>query len=108
MTPNVYFIYRTDSSALYRNYSQVLVLLLRLRQICSHPSLIQEGGAAFISAEEADGDDAAPGSSRELARARQLVSPEFVTKMKAKFKAAALQRIAAEKEVSLYTLQVDY
>ncbi|KAF8067663.1 SNF2 family N-terminal domain-containing protein [Lyophyllum atratum] len=82
-----------------KNYSQVLVLLLRLRQICSHPSLIQEGAAAFISPDEADdGDEAAPGSNKELARARRLVSPEFVTKMKSKFKTAALQRIAAEKE----------
>lgn len=35
----------------------------------------------------------------ELSRARRLVSPEFVVKMKAKFKESALKRIEAEKEV---------
>lgn len=38
--------------------------------------------------------------STELTRARRLVSPDFVSKMKAKFKAAALQRMEAEKEVT--------
>ncbi|KAG5653742.1 hypothetical protein H0H81_010999, partial [Sphagnurus paluster] len=80
-----------------KNYSQVLVLLLRLRQICSHPSLIQEGAAAFISPHEVLEDDEEPYSGRELARASHLVSPEFVTKMKAKFKASTLQRMEAEK-----------
>lgn len=31
---------------------KVLVLLLRLRQICSHPSLIQEDGVAYIGSDE--------------------------------------------------------
>ena len=35
----------------------------------------------------------------ELTRARRLVSPEFVDKLKEKFKASALMRIQAEKEV---------
>ncbi|KAF9465092.1 SNF2 family N-terminal domain-containing protein [Collybia nuda] len=79
-----------------KNYSQVLVLLLRLRQICSHPSLIQENEAAFVSPDEVD--NCAPEMSTELTRARRLVSPDFVSKMKARFKAAALQRMEAEKE----------
>jgi SNF2 family DNA or RNA helicase len=74
------------------------VLLLRLRQICSHPSLIQEGRAAFVAPEEVD-DDFKPELSTDLTRARRLVSPEFVTKMKQKFKEAVLERIKAEKEV---------
>ena len=37
-----------------RNYHQVLVLLLRLRQICSHPSLIQEEGVAFVHPDDVD------------------------------------------------------
>ena len=35
----------------------------------------------------------------ELTRARRLISPEFVDKLKEKFKASALIRIQAEKEV---------
>ncbi|TFK39291.1 SNF2 family N-terminal domain-containing protein [Crucibulum laeve] len=82
-----------------KNYHQVLVLLLRLRQVCSHPSLIQEGGAAFIHPGENDEDEnMSLGISSELARARRLVSPEFVDKLKKKFIDSALSRIQAEKE----------
>jgi hypothetical protein len=80
-----------------RNYSQVLVLLLRLRQICAHPSLIQEDGVAYMAPGETDSK---PEISTELTRARRLVSPAFVAAMKAKFKASAIQRMEAEKEVS--------
>ncbi|CAL1709072.1 unnamed protein product [Somion occarium] len=78
-----------------KNYHQVLVLLLRLRQICSHPTLIQEDGDGFVRPEEAeDGGD----TSAELARAARLVSMEFVNRMKSKFKEIVLERMAAEKE----------
>ncbi|KAL0578872.1 hypothetical protein V5O48_003105, partial [Marasmius crinis-equi] len=80
-----------------KNYSQVLVLLLRLRQICSHPCLIQEGGGAFIMPDEVE-NETRPEIRRELARARDLVSPAFVTKLKEKLKDEALKRIQAEKE----------
>ena len=79
-----------------RNYHQVLVLLLRLRQICSHPSLIQEGGVTFVDPNEAHVN---PEFATELTRARRMVSSEFVDKLKEKFKASALMRIQAEKEV---------
>jgi SNF2 family DNA or RNA helicase len=79
-----------------RNYHQVLVLLLRLRQICSHPSLIQEDGITFVYPNEADVN---PEFATELTRARRLVSPEFVDKLKEKFKVSALMRLQAEKEV---------
>lgn len=74
-----------------------MVLLLRLRQICSHPSLIQEDGAAYMAPDEVDDGNAEV--CTELTRARKLVSSEFVSKMKAKLKASALERMAAEKEV---------
>jgi SNF2 family DNA or RNA helicase len=74
----------------------VLVLLLRLRQICSHPALIQEGEAALISPDEMD-DSITPEIHDELSRARNLVGPEFVAKMKLKLKETALRRIEAEK-----------
>lgn len=80
-----------------RNYSQVLVLLLRLRQICSHPSLIQEDGVAFVGPEEVDNEK--PELSNELTRAKRLVSQEFVDKVKHRLKDSALRRLAAEKEV---------
>lgn len=44
-------------------------------------------------------DDSAAELSTELTRARRLVSLEFVIAMKSKFKASALQRMEAEKEV---------
>jgi SNF2 family DNA or RNA helicase len=81
-------------------YLIVLVLLLRLRQICGHPSLIQEDGVSYIAPDELD-DDKQPEVREELSRARQLVSPEFVTKIRETLKQKALLRIAAEKEVSL-------
>ncbi|KAK1219704.1 hypothetical protein PQX77_017565 [Marasmius sp. AFHP31] len=80
-----------------KNYSQVLVLLLRLRQICSHPCLIQEQGGAFVMPDEVE-SETRPEVRRELARARDLVSPAFVVKMKERFKDEALKRIQAEKE----------
>jgi SNF2 family DNA or RNA helicase len=74
----------------------VLVLLLRLRQICSHPALIQEGEAALIAPDEMD-DLIAPETRDELSRARNLVGLEFVAKMKLKLKETALRRMEAEK-----------
>ena len=53
---------------------------------------------AFVAADEAD---VKPEFATELTRARRLVSPEFVEKMKEKFKEFALKRIQAEKEVGL-------
>jgi hypothetical protein len=40
-----------------------------------------------------------PDVRNELARARELVSSAFVSKMKEKLKDSALRRISAEKEV---------
>ncbi|KAJ7275100.1 SNF2 superfamily protein [Mycena rebaudengoi] len=78
-----------------KNYASVLVLLLRLRQLCSHPSLIQENGVSFLAPDEAD----EPEEHRdELSRARAVISSEFVKQMKEKFKDRALKRIQAEKE----------
>jgi len=51
---------------------------------------------AFVDPSEAD---VKPESATELTRARRLVSPEFVDKMKEKFKQGALGRIQTEKEV---------
>lgn len=81
-----------------KNYASVLVLLLRLRQLCSHPALIQENGTYFLAPDEVDD----PEEYRdELSRARAIMPAGFVNKMKDKFKEAALRRIEAEKEVRL-------
>ncbi|KZT10363.1 uncharacterized protein LAESUDRAFT_755872 [Laetiporus sulphureus 93-53] len=79
-----------------KNYHQVLVLLLRLRQICCHPCLIQEESMAFVTAHELE--DANHGKRYELSRARQLISPEFVTNMQNKMQEIMLQRMEAEKQ----------
>lgn len=77
----------------------MLVLLLRLRQICSHPALIQENAEAFIIQDD-DCDEGAPAEARtELARARELVSGDFVARMKYKRREIALKRMDAEKQV---------
>ncbi|THU80036.1 hypothetical protein K435DRAFT_768393 [Dendrothele bispora CBS 962.96] len=73
-----------------KNYSHILVLLLRLRQCCSHPALIQEeGGVAFLAADEMDDK-----LGKELKRARDLLGRDFVDKLKEKFKLAALEKKA--------------
>ena len=56
---------------------------------------------AFVDPNEAD---VKPQFATELTRARRLVSPEFVDKMKEKFKQAALGRIQAEKEVVFFSI----
>ncbi|TFK47603.1 P-loop containing nucleoside triphosphate hydrolase protein [Heliocybe sulcata] len=82
-----------------KNYHQVLVMLLRLRQICSHPSLIYEKGGAFANGDDGIDDSLVqPEAKSELDRAAKLVSPEFVARMRFRFKQAALHRIQAEKE----------
>lgn len=83
-----------------RNYHHVLVLLLRLRQICSHASLIQEDGVAYVNHDEVF-EDIRPEFATELTRAKRLVSSEFVTKLREKFKNEALDRIEAEKLVNV-------
>ena len=75
----------------------VLVLLLRLRQVCAHPSLIQEEGVASIDEHQADT------KNTDLARAERVVGLEFVRRMQAKFRQIMLARIAAEKAVRIFT-----
>ncbi|EKM56552.1 uncharacterized protein PHACADRAFT_207772 [Phanerochaete carnosa HHB-10118-sp] len=86
-----------------KNYHQVLVLLLRLRQICSHPSLIQEEGVAFV----ANDDEETGAKYTELVRAERIMGAEFVSRMQAKFKQAMLDRMAAEKASADATLEGD-
>lgn len=75
---------------------KVLVLLLRLRQVCSHPALIQEDGVALVGPEGSD-ESATADINGDLNRAETLVGMEFVKKMKHKLKELTLRRIEAEK-----------
>ncbi|KAJ7039861.1 SNF2 superfamily protein [Mycena alexandri] len=87
-----------------KNYASVLVMLLRLRQLCSHPALIQENGTYFLAPDEVD----EPEEYRdELARAREIMPVDFVKNMKAKFKEATLRRMEAEQESQDATAEVD-
>lgn len=83
-----------------RNYQTILVLLLRLRQVCSHPALIQENGVT-VESEEDNAENWAEDKREELLRARQVAGPEFVSTMKRKMKEDAKQRMEAEKQVRL-------
>ena len=62
-----------------------------------HPTLITEDGRAYLlpGEQRKDNED----KKDELARARTLVSPQFVEKMQNKLKDAAAARLKAEKEV---------
>ncbi|KAF7323759.1 SNF2 superfamily protein [Mycena kentingensis (nom. inval.)] len=83
------------AGSVLKNYASVLTMLLRLRQLCSHPALIQENGSYFLAPGE--GDESI--KYRDvLTRARNEVGAEFVTKMKAKRLELALRSIEAEKE----------
>lgn len=77
------------------DWLEVLVMLLRLRQICSHPALIQESDGVHLM--QADDDDKE--QKDELYRASRLVGPVFVDQMKAKLLRSMAERMAKEKEV---------
>ena len=83
----------------------VLVMLLRLRQVCCHPCLIQEGGAALVETSVLD-EDATYDKQEELNRAAALVSVDFVEKMRKKFMEIAMERIEAEKTVSCHATRL--
>lgn len=74
----------------------MLVLLLRLRQVCSHPSLIQENALAYIR----PGEEAVTSNrNAELLRAVEIAGSGFVERVRDKFREIALSRMAAEKAV---------
>ncbi|KAG1726392.1 P-loop containing nucleoside triphosphate hydrolase protein [Suillus lakei] len=92
----IYQMVEARSQARFNRFLRaVLVMLLRLRQVCSHPALIQETSEALVAADQLVGG---LDLKAELARAARLVSSEFVTKLKAKYLQCALARIQAEKE----------
>lgn len=67
----------------------MLVLLLRLRQICNHPALISPR----------EDDPEAAGRTRaeaEVERAKQSFGPGFITKVRAKIRDLETERMEAE------------
>ncbi|KAF9220758.1 hypothetical protein BS17DRAFT_786466 [Gyrodon lividus] len=85
-----------------KNYHQVLVMLLRLRQTCVHPALIQESCEALVASDELNGER---DLKAERVRAARLVSADFVSKLRAKYKESALTRMRAEQESADATVE---
>lgn len=78
-------------------HSQVLAMLHCLREVCSHAALITRDGYAFIRpGEEADESN----RNEEIMRAEQVAGPDFVLRMRERYKKAALARVAAQQPVS--------
>lgn len=86
-----------QAGTVLKNYAHVLVLLLRLRQLTCHPSLITEGFDALAVRQEGEA---------ELARAIKVIGQVKVDKIKADRLALAFKRIKAEKEVRLLTCPI--
>ena len=74
----------------------VLVLLLRLRQICTHTSLITEQDGVIIDDELENMDE---DKRDDVIKAHSELGREFVDKLKKKLRDIALERMAAEKKV---------
>ncbi|KIK91296.1 hypothetical protein PAXRUDRAFT_830977 [Paxillus rubicundulus Ve08.2h10] len=85
-----------------KNYHHVLVMLLRLRQICVHPALIQESCDALVASDELNGER---DLNAERMRAARLVSTDFVAKLQGKYKESALARMCAERESADATVE---
>lgn len=73
-------------------------MLLRLRQVCSHTSLITEDDSENVIIVDEDGDDTI-NKKEELFHIQTMLGREFVSKLRQKLKDLALERMAAEKKV---------
>ncbi|GAA6022649.1 hypothetical protein JCM8202_005034 [Rhodotorula sphaerocarpa] len=76
-----------------RNYSHILVLLLRLRQVCVHPALIIDAEQTLVKKEELK-----QAIKKDAARAEQEVGVAFVAALRKKLLNAAIERIEAERK----------
>ncbi|GAA5866871.1 hypothetical protein JCM3774_004583 [Rhodotorula dairenensis] len=74
-----------------RNYSHILVLLLRLRQLCIHPALLIDAEQTLAKKEEMK-----QASKEDAKRAKTEVGADFVQSVKKKLLEAAVDRIEAE------------
>ncbi|GAA5958411.1 hypothetical protein JCM3765_007868 [Sporobolomyces pararoseus] len=74
-----------------KNYSHVLVMLLRLRQLCFHPCLIADAEATLEKKEQTK-----ELAKNELKRAQKEVGADFVRKIKAARLQSATTRVLSE------------
>ena len=74
------------------------MLLLRLRQICSHTSLITEDEGVIV---DHDFDISDSSLRQELIRAQRMVSRDFVHHVRQRMKQIVLKRMQDEKNVSI-------
>ncbi|GAA5972276.1 hypothetical protein JCM11641_002387 [Rhodosporidiobolus odoratus] len=80
------------SGTVMKNYSHVLVMLLRLRQVCIHPCLVADAEQTLAKKEEAT-----EALKEVVSRAADEVSMDFVRKVKKQRLDLVLERINAEK-----------
>ncbi|CAA7262707.1 unnamed protein product [Cyclocybe aegerita] len=82
---------------LIKNHAFVLVLILRLRQLCCHPHLILSLANEFEDPTMLVGTE----SDKELSRARKIMGPAWVADVKKKFllRAIAMESMAFADEV---------
>ncbi|GAA5932237.1 hypothetical protein JCM3775_001168 [Rhodotorula graminis] len=76
-----------------KNYANVLLLLLRLRQVCFHPALIADAEQTLASKEAAKQK-----VKDELVRAKQELGAPFVSKIRRSRLEAAVDRVKTESE----------
>jgi len=72
-------------NSIVKNHSAVLVLILRLRQLCCHPNLILGQAEGFEDPTVLVGSEA----DKEVARANKLLGPQWVTEVKKRFMSRA-------------------
>ncbi|KIY72134.1 hypothetical protein CYLTODRAFT_418117 [Cylindrobasidium torrendii FP15055 ss-10] len=70
------------SGKLVKNHTAILVMILRLRQLCCHPHLILAQGSDFDDPTVMMGGDA---DAKELSRALKQKGNQWITRMKARF-----------------------
>ncbi|GAA5838313.1 hypothetical protein JCM9279_003196 [Rhodotorula babjevae] len=76
-----------------KNYANVLLLLLRLRQVCFHPALIIDAEQTLASKEAAKQK-----VKDELVRAKKELGAPFVSKIRSSRLEAAVDRVKTESE----------
>jgi SNF2 family DNA or RNA helicase len=90
-----------------KNYTQILVMLMRLRQLCNHPYLLtrrpgEQRSDDDIEVDDADlfldttGDAAMKDNEAELARAERVCGADYVEKIKRKLKERVDEMVQAE------------
>ncbi|KDQ15470.1 hypothetical protein BOTBODRAFT_31794 [Botryobasidium botryosum FD-172 SS1] len=83
-----------------KNYQYILVMLLRLRQVCSHPRLITAQQGGLIDGADVhvvvDSTEAAEGRKK----ADQELGSQFTARMKERFRARYRERVVAEQNGS--------